>query len=168
MRDDFAHWEGCSTGALYSAGQPQCTNPLPNRAASVQSRQRREGHCTNPAPNVAASVQSRTMRTGRVVPQGVCTVPGIGGGGFAHWEGRSTGTLHSAGRNQCTNPHPNRVASVQSRQRRKAQCANPLRTRLAPYAPASVFLVSSGLSNMPPLSSQLNQGYRVILGFQSV
>ena len=72
---DFAHWEGRSTETLYSVGRTQCTNPRPDDVASAQSRRRREGHRTKSRPNVAASVQTRTLRTGRVVRQGLCTVP---------------------------------------------------------------------------------------------
>ena len=71
----FAHWRYRSEGGLYSDFQPKCTNPRPNRVASVQCRLRRESQCTNPSRHRVCSVQSRAVRTGRHVPTGVCAAP---------------------------------------------------------------------------------------------
>ena len=56
---DFVHSRHRFGGTLYTAGQNQCTNPRPYRAASVQGR---------------------TLRTGRYVPTGLCTLPKSGWG----------------------------------------------------------------------------------------
>ena len=90
-----------------------------------------EGLCALPA---GTSVQT-PVRTGPPVYKvGPCALGGTfrrdfaqcpkAGGDFAHWRHRFGGGLHTAGGNQCADPRPDRVASVQSR----AVCTGAART----------------------------------------
>ena len=91
----FAHWRACSAGGLYSAARTQCTNPLRNGAASVQSRLYRAGSipwryvlvtAASPTPRRAGSTPSPQGRRPHLI------VPAVAGG-----EGAVSGLVWARG-----------------------------------------------------------------------
>ena len=101
--------------------------PFEQRGSSAQCVGPRRAHEASGANGEAWCPEAMVggLRTGTYVQTGVCTVPGVDGGDFAHWGHRFGGGLYSDSRPQCTKSLSNGVASVQSRPPREGQCTKP-------------------------------------------
>ena len=130
-----AHWRGRSDGTLRSAGDYQCTNPLPDKAASAQSQRRRIAERTHPRRNEVRSVHSRAVRTGGAVPggpaqclegvAGPCALEGSFRRGFAQCRRRPVYKPPSGQRHQCAQPATTNGRVYTPQQKRGPQCTQP-------------------------------------------